>query len=330
MSKNHMTSIGGQAVLEGVMMKGPSKSALSVRKSDGTIALEVENNNSLVSKLKLTKIPIIRGIVAFIDSMISGVRYTMKSAEYVDLEESEPSKFDRFIEKIFGEKLMNFVLWLSVIIAFALGIALFFVVPIYASAFLQGFFTNKYFSLFPQSFVSVVTPYIGGTAFLTISESIIKLAVFLLYMYLVSKMKDMQRVFMYHGAEHKSIACYEAGKELTVENARECTRFHPRCGTSFLLIVIVVSIIVFFFIPEFDKRIYRVIVKLCLLPIVAGISYEIIKFAGRSKSVCARILTKPGLALQRLTTREPEDDMLEVAINSLKAVLPSEGEDDNW
>lgn len=330
--KQHITSIGGQAVLEGVMMRGPSKSAIAVRKSDGDIDVEVKNNSSLVAKLKLAKIPIVRGCVAFFDSLIVGVSATMHSAEFIDLEPEEdekPSKFDEFIERHFGDKMLTIVMWVSVCLSLVIGIGLFMLLPTVIAGGLKSLFVNETFIQFPQAFVDAVSPVMTNHIVLNLIESVTRIAIFILYMVLVSQMKDMQRVFEYHGAEHKSIACYEAGAELTPENAKTFTRFHPRCGTSFLLIVMVISILFFSFLT-WDNVWMRMGLRLLLLPVVAGVSYEIIKFAGRSKSRCVAWLTKPGLWLQRLTTREPDESQLEVAIASLKAVLPTEGEDDRW
>lgn len=330
--KEHMTSIGGQAVLEGVMMRGPSKSAIAIRKSDGEIDLETKPNSSLVAKLRLTKIPIVRGVVAFFDSIIVGVSATMHSAEFIDLEEEEdapPSKFDAFLEKHFGDNMLSIVMWVSVCLSLVIGIGLFMLLPTVIAGGVKSLFLNETFLQFPQAFTAAVTPVMTNHIVLNLIEAVTRLLIFLLYMLLVSKMKDMQRVFEYHGAEHKTIACYEAGAELTPENAKQYTRFHPRCGTSFLLIVMVVSILFFSFLT-WDSVWMRMGLRLLLLPVVAGLSYEIIKFAGRSKAGCVAWLTKPGLWLQRLTTREPDESQLEVAIASLKAVMPENGEDDRW
>lgn len=329
----HMTSIGGQAVLEGVMMKGPSKSAIAVRKPDGEIELKVTANSSLVSKLKLNKIPIVRGVVAFIDSLVSGVGATMYSAEFIDLEDENPqeaSKLDIWIENHFGKGLLNVVMWISVVIALVIGIGLFMLLPTLIVGVIKNIFAAETFIPVAPSVTDCVLPIISHRVFTHFLESVIRIVIFLIYMALVGKMKDMQRVFQYHGAEHKTIACYEAGDELTPENAKKHTRFHPRCGTSFLFIVMIVSIIVFAILPWSDSAFMRVLLRLALLPFVAGISYEIIKFAGRSQNKCVAILTKPGLALQKLTTREPDETQLEVAIESLKAVLPDNGESDKW
>ena len=327
-----MTSIGGQAVIEGVMMRGPAQSAIAVRKPDGEIEIDIKPNSSLVQKLKLAKLPIIRGVVAFFDNMIIGMKATMYSASFVDLEAEEgakPSKFDEFLEKKFGDKIINVVMWISVALALVLGIGMFMLLPTLVAGFVKGFFTNEMFTVFPQSFADSAAGIMNNRIFLNLLEAVIRMTIFLIYMWLVSKMKDMRRVFAYHGAEHKTIACYEDGAELTCENVRKYTRFHPRCGTSFLLIVMVVSILFFSFLT-WGSAIARVGLRLLLLPVVAGLSYEIIKFAGRSKSRVVKWLTTPGIWLQRLTTNEPDDDQIEVAIASLNAVLPKDGEDDRW
>ncbi len=331
-NKQHMTSIGGQAVLEGVMMRGPSKNAIAVRKSDGEIDIEVKQNNSLVAKLRLAKIPIIRGVVSFFDSLIIGVSATMHSAEFIDLEGEEdekPSKFDAFIEKHFGDKMLDIIMWISIALSLVLGVGLFMLLPTAVAGWIKSLFLNETFIKFPASFIDALAPFINNHIVLNLLEAFTRIVIFVLYMLLVSQMKDMQRVFEYHGAEHKTIACYEAGEELTAENAAKHSRFHPRCGTSFLLIVMVVSILFFSFLT-WDNVWTRMGTRLLLLPVVAGISYEIIRFAGRSKSKCVAFLTKPGLWLQKLTTREPDAAQLEVAIASLKAVMPENGEDDRW
>lgn len=331
-NKQHMTSIGGQAVLEGVMMRGPSKNAVAVRKPDGEIDIEVKQNSSLVAKLKLAKIPIIRGVVSFFDSLIIGVSATMHSAEFIDLEgeeEEKPSKFDAFIEKHFGDKMLDIVMWVSIALSLVLGVGLFMLLPTAVAGWIKSLFLNETFIKFPMAFIDAIAPVINNHIVLNLLEAFTRIIIFVLYMLLVSQMKDMQRVFEYHGAEHKTIACYEAGEELNVENAAKHTRFHPRCGTSFLLIVMVVSILFFSFLT-WDNVWTRMGTRLLLLPVVAGISYEIIRFAGRSKSKCVAFLTKPGLWLQKLTTREPDESQLEVAIASLKAVMPENGEDDRW
>ena len=309
----HMTSIGGQAVIEGVMMRGPKEIATAVRKSDGSIVIDKKEINSFVVKYKLNKIPIVRGIFSFVDSLVTGMRCLMFSADQMDLEEDDesykPSKFEKWLEDKFGDKIKDIAIYFAVVVSI--------------------FFSIGLFMLLPNALAHIVGLFVKNTILLNLCEGVIRMAIFLTYLGLVSRMKDIQRVFEYHGAEHKTIATYESGMELTVENAREHSRLHPRCGTSFLLIVMVVSIIMFSFI-RWGVMWKNMLFRLLLLPVVAGISYEIIKFAGKSKSKCVAFLTKPGLWLQKITTREPDDSQIEVAIASLKAVLTDNKEDDKW
>ena len=315
--KVHKTSIGGQAVLEGVMMKGPDKIAVAVRKSSGEIVTDVEETKPASKRNAFLKLPIIRGCIAFFESMIVGVKTLMKSAEMYDLEEEDPeykpSKVDEFIEKLFKNK--DAVIYFSVVVAVVFSVGLFFVVP--------GIIFNYLARVIESRIV------------LNLVEGLIRIVIFLGYLALVSINKDIQRVFEYHGAEHKTIFAYEHGEELTPENVRKYQRFHPRCGTSFLLFVMIISILVFSVIPkEFGgvkiNGFTIIFIKLLLLPIVSGISYEIIKWAGRSDNKFVVALSKPGMCLQRLTTREPDDSQLEVAIASIKAVIPENREDDKW
>lgn len=308
----HMTSIGGQAVLEGVMMRGPKEIATAVRKSNGEIIIDKMPVTSITKKYKFLKLPILRGVVSFVESMVVGVKCLMFSAELYDVdgeEGYEPSKFEKWLDDKFGDKVKDIAIYFAVFMAVIMGIGLFMLLPTVVVGFLKGIVPNP--------------------IVLNLSEGIVRITIFLVYLALVSKMKDIQRVFEYHGAEHKTIAAYEHGEELTCENARKYSRLHPRCGTSFLLIVMVISIIFFSFI-SWGNVFKRILFRLLLLPVVAGVSYEIIKFAGRSTNRCVAFLTKPGLWLQKLTTREPDDSQLEVAIASLKAVLTDNKEDDKW
>ncbi len=308
----HMTSIGGQAVLEGVMMRGPKQIATAVRKSDGEIVIDKKPVTSITQRFKFLKFPVIRGVVNFIESMVVGVKCLMFSADLYDVEGEEayePSKFEKWLDDKFGDKIKDIAIYAAVAIALVMGIGL--------------------FMLLPTVIVGFLKPLIPGTVLLNLAEGVVRMSIFLIYLALVSRMSDIQRVFEYHGAEHKTIAAYEHGEELTAENARKYTRLHPRCGTSFLLIVMVISIIFFSFL-RWDNVFERIIFRLLLLPVVAGVSYEIIKFAGRSKNKCVALLTKPGLWLQKLTTREPDDLQLEVAIAALKAVMPENKEEDKW
>lgn len=327
-NNEHITSIGGQAIIEGVMMRGPYKTAMAVRKSDGEIVTEV-NENGTKKRNKILSFPIIRGCINFFDSMVVGMKALMFSANLMDIEgeeDEEPSKFDIWLEEKFGDKIKDIVIYVSLVISLALSVGLFMLLP--------AFLTKG--AEFLGSKIAFVSAIVSSHAFTGIFEGIIRMAIFLGYMILVSQMKDIKRLFEYHGAEHKSIACYEAGAELTVENVRKYTRFHPRCGTSFLLFVMVISILVFACLPRFDQFagwasvLLRMGTRLLLLPVVAGLSYEVIKLAGRSKNKAVCTLTKPGLWLQKLTTREPDDSQIEVAINSIKAVIPENKEDDRW
>lgn len=311
----HMTSIGGQAVLEGVMMRGPKEIATAVRKSDGEIVIDKKPVSSVTQKFKFLKLPILRGVVNFIESMVTGVKCLMFSAELYDVEGEEgyePSKFEKWLDDKLGDKIKDIAIYAAVAMALVMGIGLFMLLPTVLVGLIKG--------VFPADTHTVV---------LNLTEGLVRMVIFLVYLALVSRMSDIQRVFEYHGAEHKTIAAYEHGEELTPENAAKYSRLHPRCGTSFLLIVMVISILFFSFL-RWDNVFQRILFRLLLLPVVAGVSYEIIKFAGRSKNRCVQILTKPGLWLQKLTTREPDASQLEVAIASLKAVLTDNREDDKW
>ncbi len=314
--EQHITSIGGQAVMEGVMMRGPQKTAVAVRKPDGEITIKTDENGTK-KKNAILKLPIIRGCINFFESMVIGIKALMYSAEFVDLEEDgqSESKFEKWLENKLGDKIKDVVIYFSLIISLFLSVGLFILLPTVITRGIEAIFNS--------------IPFVGTKTFTSLCEGIIRMVIFLSYLALVSQMKDIKRVFEYHGAEHKTIACYEANEELTVENARKHTRLHPRCGTSFLLFVMVVSIIIFSLLPR-TSIIPRILMRIALLPVVAGISYEIIKLAGRSKSKCVSWLTKPGLWLQKLTTREPDDSQLEVAIESIKAVIPEDKNDDKW
>lgn len=294
--------IGGQAVMEGVMMRHLNDYAVAVRKPDGEIEVKQDVYPSLVSRFGIRRIPILRGVCAFVDSMILGMKTLMYSAEFFeeDGEESqEPSRFQAWLTKRFGEKLDKFVMGFVVFLSIALAVGLFMVLPFFISNIFKGF--------------------IQSAVLLSIIEGCIRIALFLAYILLISRMKDIQRTFMYHGAEHKTINCIEQGLELTPENAMKCSRLHKRCGTSFLLIVMVVSIIFFIFI-RIDSVALKVVARLLLVPVIAGVSYEVIQWAGRSQSKLVDIISKPGMWLQGLTTREPDAQMIEVAIASVEAI----------
>ena len=323
MSKEqHITSIGGQAVMEGVMMRGPYKTTVAVRKPDGDIERKVEENGTK-TRGAFFKLPIVRGCVNFIDSLVIGMKALMYSAEFVDLEEEEgesESKFDKWLDDKFGDKIKDIVIYVSIAISLVFSVLLFMILPTFLT---RG--AEKIGGLIPA-----VSAFTDSHLFTSLFEGIVRMVIFIGYLALVSNMKEIKRVFQYHGAEHKTIACYEAGEELTVENIKKFQRFHPRCGTSFLLFVMIVSILLFALLPRVDMIILRVLMRLALLPVVAGISYEIIKWAGRSKNVCVTWLSKPGLWLQKLTTREPDESMIEVAIASMEPCIPENKEDDRW
>ena len=308
--KEHKTSIGGSAVMEGVMMRGPEAVAVAVRKPDGEITLDVKKTKSVKKRNWILKLPIIRGCIGFFESMVLSTKALMFSAEFVDVEEEEPSKFDKWLEDKLGDKLKDVVIYFSVILSLVLSVGMFILLPTWLISIVRTFITDNH-------------------VILTVAEGVLRIAIFLGYLALVSLMPDIKRVFQYHGAEHKTIACYEAGEELTIENAKTKCRLHPRCGTSFLLIVMVVSIIIFSFL-KWDNILIRTVTRLALLPVVAGVSYEIIKLAGRYDNFLTRILSCPGLLLQKITTNEPDEKQLEVAIASMKAVIPENKEEDKW
>ena len=314
--EQHITSIGGQAVMEGVMMRGPYKTTVAVRKPDGDIEKKIDENG-VKTRAKFFKLPVIRGCVNFVDSLVIGMKALMYSAEFVDLEadEEEESKFDKWLEEKLGDKIKDVVIYAAVAISIVLSVGLFMILPTVLTRLVEA--------------IPVIKPITETRLFTSVFEGIIRMVIFLGYMILVSQMKEIKRVFEYHGAEHKTIACYEAGEELTVENVRKHTRFHPRCGTSFLLFVMIISIILFMLLPK-TGIILRVLMRLALLPVVAGLSYEVIKWAGRSKNKTVCTLSKPGLWLQKLTTREPDDSQIEVAIAAMEPCIPENKDDDRW
>lgn len=297
------THIGGQAIIEGIMMRGKNVYTVAVRKPNKEIVLDKQPVNSLTSKYKFLKIPLIRGMIAFVESMVVGVKTLTYSAQFFEDEEQEPSKFDKFLEEKLGEKLEGFLIGFSVFLAIILGIGLFMLAPLAITSFFGK--------------------YIQSDLLKNIIEGIIRIGIFLTYLILISRMKDIQRVFEYHGAEHKTISCLENDEELTPENVKKYSRLHRRCGTSFLFIVMIISIIVFL-IVDVDTVLMRFLSRILLLPVIAGISYEIIKWAGSSDSKLAMMLSYPGLCLQKLTTSEPDAEQIEVAIAAIKGVLEDE------
>ncbi len=298
-------------MIEGVMMRGVRQTAMAVRKPDQSIDVEVWDNRAKPGSSRWKRIPFVRGIFNMIDSLLIGYRCLMKSAEVsgMELEEEEPSKFDLWLEKHFGDKLMKYVSWLSAILGVVLAVVLFMLLPTVVVWGLD--------KLFPVG------------VWKGLIEGVIKIVIFILYMYLVGKIPDMRRMFQYHGAEHKTIACYEAGEELTVENIKKHSRFHPRCGTSFLILVLILGILIFS-VVTWSNPLIRTLLKLALLPVVIGIAYELIKLAGRYDNLFTKIISFPGLKLQHLTTNEPDGDQIEVAIASLKPVLPQTEGEDRW
>ena len=302
--------IGGQAVIEGVMMRGKKLYALAVRTPKKEIVVEKTPIKPAAEKCKILGWPIIRGVVAFVDSLVMGMKVTTKSATLAgldDIEYDQESKFEKWLENKFGDKLADYLIYFSVAVSIILCIGIFMVLP----TFLGGAVTNLLH---------------GDATLRSVIEGVIKIIIFVGYMFLVSQMKDIKRVFMYHGAEHKTINCFESGEELTVENVRHNSRFHKRCGTSFLVIVMLVSIILFFFIRT-DVLWLRVLSRIILVPAIAGISYEFIRYAGKHDNWLVNIISAPGIAMQIITTSEPDDSMIEVAIASLNAVLEEEPEE---
>lgn len=309
MADKKKTSIGGQALIEGIMMRGPFLTSMATRLPDGSIDLETWNTHKGGQKAHWTRrVPFLRGIFNMVDSMVVGYNCLMKSAEKAGVEE-EPTKFDKWLEEKLGDKLMKVLGGVAVVLGVALAAVLFIFIPTGLSSLLK--------------------PLLGAGIGLSLIEGLIKVIILVGYMWLCSRMKEIHRVFEYHGAEHKSIACYEAGLPLTVENIRPQRRFHPRCGTSFLFLVVFISIIVGSFI-SWDNPAIRMLLKLALIPVVVGISYELIKLAGRSDGILTRIISAPGMWLQRITTCEPDDSQIECAIAALEAVIPEDENADRW
>ncbi len=310
------TSIGGQALIEGILMRGVDKQSIVVRTEEGLVT-KVEPVRSLRDRCKVFGWPLIRGVVTFLDSMVKGMKAVTYSAQLLPEEEQEePSKLDLWIEEKFGtEKAEKVIIGVAVVLGIALAVGLFIFLPTLLVGLIPGLRQ-------------------GHDGMRTLLEGVLKLAIFLGYMAAVSRMKEMKRMWGYHGAEHKTIFCYEHGKELTVENVRTESRFHPRCGTSFLLVVIILSILVFIIVNAFlhvDNVFLRMVVKLCLLPVVVALSYELNRWLGRhDDKTYSRILSWPGRMLQHLTTQEPDDDMMEVAITAMRLVIPEEKGTDAW
>ena len=298
--KSRYSGIGGQAVLEGVMMKNKEKYAVAVRKPDGEIEVEVETYQGLAHGSKFKELPFIRGIFNFLDSLILGTRALNYSASFYEEEEGKETKFDKAMDKMSGgngEKLLSGIV---TVISIMLAVGIFIVLPYFISSLFESFIRNR--------------------SLMAIIEGVIRIALFLLYVWGISAMKDIRRLYQYHGAEHKCINCIEKGRPLTVHDVMRSSRLHKRCGTSFIFFVMLVSIVLFFFI-QVDNVAEKVILRILLMPVVAGISYEIIRLAGRTDNVFIKILSAPGMWIQRMTTREPDESMAEVAIASVEAVF---------
>jgi len=303
------TMIGGQALIEGIMMRGPEKQSIVVRSPEG-IVIKTEPLKLIAKKYPILGLPLIRGVVNFGASMACGVKALMYSADFFPEMEEEPSKFDLWLEKKLGsEKMEKAVIYIAVILGIAFSVGLFVLLPTFLAGLIPGIKGN----------------YIARN----LLEGVLKIVVFMGYLILVSKMKDMKRVFSYHGAEHKTIRCYEAQLPLTVENVRPMTRKHPRCGTSFLLVVICISILCGTLI-RVDHTLARMGLHLLLLPLIVAVSYELNRLVGRYDNAFTRALTLPGQWMQNFTTYEPDDSMIEVAIEALKEVLPEEEGSDQW
>ena len=298
--KSRYSGIGGQAVLEGVMMKNKEKYAVAVRKPDGEIEVEVETYQGLAHGSKIKELPFIRGIFNFLDSLLLGTRALNYSASFYEEEDSKETKLDKAMDKMSGgngEKLLSGIV---TVISVVLAVGLFIVLPYFISSLFESFIRNR-------SLMSII-------------EGVIRIALFLLYVWGISAMKDIRRLYQYHGAEHKCINCIEKGRPLTVHNVMHSSRLHKRCGTSFIFFVMLVSIVLFFFI-QVDNVAEKVILRILLMPVVAGISYEIICLAGRTDNIFIKILSAPGMWIQRMTTKEPDESMAEVAIASVEAVF---------
>ena len=299
---DHYSGIGGQAVIEGVMMKNKNKYAVAVRTPSNEINVALEEYESFAPSEKLTKIPFIRGVFNFIDSMILGVRTLNYSASFYEEEDVRTKRRQKKkpLDRLFGENAEKILSGLTVAMSVLIAVAIFIILPYFLSRLLDK--------------------WIVSDTVIAILEGVIRVVIFILYIVMISLMRDIRRTFMYHGAEHKCINCIEQGKELNVENVRNSSRLHKRCGTSFMFLVVFISVVLFIFI-RVDDPIMRVVIRILLIPVIASISYEILRLAGRSNALPIRIISAPGLLMQKLTTKEPDDGMIEVAIASVEAVF---------
>ncbi len=303
-----ITSIGGQALMEGILMRGPKKTSVAIRMPDGTISTEEIKTDSLRDKYPFMKLPLLRGVAGMFDSLSMGYKALAMSVEKAGLDDEEPTKFDIWVKKTFGDQIMNVIMGASTVLGLLLAIGLFFMLP------------TVIFNLIRN---------LGGGGleqWRSLTEGVMRILIFLVYIILCSRMPEIRRLFEYHGAEHKTIFCYENNEELTVENIRRHTRFHPRCGTSFIVIMLLLGIIVGFFIP-FSNPFLRTITKILCIPLIVGVGYEFIRLCGRHDNTLTHIISAPGLWVQRITTKEPDDSMIEVAIAAMEQVIPENGED---
>ena len=321
-STKKITSIGGSALIEGIMMRGPKRTTVCVRTGEDEIYKEDISINTIPSKCALFRLPLFRGIAGLIDSMRLSYKSLMLSADKAveagEIEEEEPTKFEKWLDDKFGDNLVKIVMVFASIIGIAFAVFLFFFLP----SFLFDLSSNVV-PAFKEDNSDMVA------LWKSIFEGVLKLILFLGYIIIVSQTTQMKRVFMYHGAEHKTIFCYENEEELTVENVRKQIRFHPRCGTSFMVIMLIIGILIGLFVPvaPFGIGFLRPVFKILLLPVSCGIGYELIKICGRHDNLATRIIAAPGLWAQRITTKEPDDKMIEVAIEAIKEVIPDDGSD---
>jgi len=295
------SGIGGQAVIEGIMMKNKQEYATAVRKPDGEIEVKKDRYVSMTEKVKIFSLPFVRGIFSFADSMILGMRtLTFSASFFEDDEGEEPSRFELWLDKVFGEKLEKVLMAAVMVFSVVAAVAIFMVLPLGISSLLK--------------------PWIPSETLMAFFEGVIRLAIFILYIKVISNMEDIRRTFMYHGAEHKCINCIEHGMELNVENVRSSSKQHKRCGTSFLIIVMMISIL-FFMVVRVDGILLKAVSRIVLIPVIAGVSYEFLRLAGRSDNAIVNFLSKPGMWMQNMTTKEPDDSMIEVAIAAVEAVF---------
>lgn len=295
------SGIGGQAVIEGIMMKNKDDYATAVRKPNGEIEIKKDCYVSMTEKVKFFALPFVRGIFSFVDSMILGMKtLTFSASFFEDDEETEPGRFELWLNRVFGEKLEKALMTLVMIVSVVMAIGIFMILPLGLSNFFHGF--------------------IQSDTVMAVLEGVIRIAIFILYIKLISNMEDIKRTFMYHGAEHKCINCIEHGLDLNVENVRGSSKQHKRCGTSFLIIVMLISIL-FFMVIRVDNIWLKMASRIVLIPVIAGVSYEFLRLAGRNDSKLVNFLSKPGMWMQNMTTKEPDDSMIEVAIEAVNAVF---------